>query len=278
MIAPAAIGVLAASVVGSVHCAGMCGGFACMGTVPMGTPAADTAAAHTARTARWTPTLTQLAYHGGRLAAYVALGALAGALGAQVTHAGTLAGLQRGAAVIAGALMVAWALSAIAARHGHVIGLGRAGMGAPLAWQRLLGGAMQRLQTQPPVVRAGATGLLTSLLPCGWLYVFVATAGGTGSVSSAMTTMAFFWAGTVPALLVVAVGARRLLAPLGRRLPTVQAVVVLVMGLLSMSGRLGSTHTGHVAAATMTAAPPVATPGHARADARADQHMDDHAH
>jgi sulfite exporter TauE/SafE len=89
------------------------------------------------------------------------------------------------------------------------------------------------------------TGLFTTLLPCGWLYVFVAAAGGTGSVQTAMATMAIFWLGTLPALLAVGVGAQRLLAPFRRRLPALSATVVLIMGLLSMSGHLGGTITEH---------------------------------
>lgn len=224
MIAPVAWGVLGASIVGSVHCAAMCGGFACMATAP--------AAGGRARAS------THVAYQAGRLAMYLTLGAIAGSVGAHVAHLGVLAGVQRAAAIVAGALMVAWALNAIAATRGHALAVGS----APLVWQRALGGALRAVGAQPPVVRAGLTGVLQSLLPCGWLFVFVASAGGTGSVPSAMTTMALFWIGTVPALVTVAVGARRLLAPLGQWMPRAQAFVVLAMGVLSMVGRLGVTH------------------------------------
>lgn len=216
-----AAGVFVASLVGSVHCAGMCGGFVCFyaGSAKGTEPA--TLRAHAM-------------YNVGRLASYLLLGALAGLLGTGVSKAGALVGVNHAAAVVAGALMVGWAISTIAAQRGVSLGP----LHAPVAWQRALGHVLQALREQPIAVRAGLTGLLTTLLPCGWLYVFVATAGGTGSVPNAMATMALFWLGTVPALVAVGLGAQTVLAPFRHRLPALSAAVVLVMGLLSMSGRL----------------------------------------
>lgn len=227
-------GVLVASLVGSVHCAGMCGGFVCFYT---GSSTGTEAAAIRAHAM----------YHLGRLASYLTLGTVAGLLGAGVSKAGALVGVSHAAAIVAGALMVAWALSTIAAQRGIAIGAAR----APEAWQRALGRVLQAVREQPIATRAALTGLFTTLLPCGWLYVFVATAGGTGSVPSALATMAVFWLGSVPALLAVGLGAQRVLAPFRRRLPAFSAVVVLVMGLLSMSGHLSNTmHTEHATAPT----------------------------
>jgi uncharacterized protein len=223
----AAASILVASLVGSVHCAGMCGGFVCFyaGSAKGNEPAALRA---------------HVMYNAGRLGSYLLLGALAGLVGARVTQAGTLVGISHAAAVVAGVLMVGWALSTIAAQRGVTIGT----LHAPQAWQRALGRVLHTVREQPIGVRALLTGLFTTLLPCGWLYVFVATAGGTGSVQEAMLLMAIFWAGTVPALIAVGLGAQTLLAPFRRRLPAFSAAVVLVMGLLSMSGRLTpSLHT-----------------------------------
>lgn len=227
-------GVLVASLVGSVHCAGMCGGFVCFYT---GSSTGTEAAAIRAHAM----------YHLGRLASYLTLGTVAGLLGAGVSQAGALVGVSHAAAIVAGALMVAWALATIAAQRGIAIGAAR----APEAWQRALGRVLHAVREQPIATRAALTGLFTTLLPCGWLYVFVATAGGTGSVTSALATMAVFWLGSVPALLAVGLGAQRLLAPFRRRLPAFSAVVVLVMGLLSMSGHLSNTmHRDHTTALT----------------------------
>lgn len=232
-------GVLLASLMGSIHCAAMCGGFVC---AYAGTPSARGFANLPAH----------LAYNGGRLVSYLALGLGAGAIGARVDDLGRVAGTGRGAAVLAGALMVAWALTTIAAS----LGVRVPGTLAPAWLQRTLGSALLVMRDEPPVARAGLTGLLTTILPCGWLYTFVVTAGGTGSPVAGAGTMLAFWIGTVPMLLAVGFGAQRLLGPLARRLPLVAATLVLVLGLLSIAGRVHppTMHSG--AAMRMTPATP----------------------
>ena len=218
-----AAGVLLASLVGSVHCAGMCGGFVCAyaGTGPAAQPSG--AVAH-------------VAYHGGRLVSYLALGAVAGSIGGAFSNAALLVGIRQGAMLLAAALMVTWALTTLLAHRGVVL----APRHAPLAWQRMLGGLLQAVRGQSAPVRGGLMGLLTTLLPCGWLYVFVAAAGGSGSVANAMGLMTIFWLGTVPALVAVGVGVQSLAGPMRRHLPVVSAVVVLGLGLLSMAGHLAA--------------------------------------
>lgn len=215
------LGVLVASLVGSIHCAAMCGGFVCIYAGASAPRGLANLPAH-------------LAYNGGRFVSYVTLGALAGAIGARVDDLGRFAGFTRGAAVLAGILMVAWALGIIAAS----LGVRVPGTIAPEWAKRRLGSALVAMRDRPPVARAAATGLLTTLLPCGWLYTFVVTAGGTGSVLGGMGVMAAFWLGTVPILLGLGLGAQRLLGPVARRLPLASAALVLVLGLLSISGRL----------------------------------------
>ncbi|MBI3791872.1 MAG: sulfite exporter TauE/SafE family protein, partial [Gemmatimonadetes bacterium] len=69
----------------------MCGAFACFyATGPQGSDAAE-----------WT---AHAAYNAGRLVGYVSLGVLGGALGLGVDAAGAAAGVQQGAAIVAGLL------------------------------------------------------------------------------------------------------------------------------------------------------------------------------
>ena len=222
-----ASGILVASLVGSVHCAGMCGGFVCFYTGSASTTDATALRAHAM-------------YNVGRLTSYLTLGAMAGAIGAGVASLGALVGLQHAAAVVAGTLMVGWAISTMAAQRGVRLRALR----APESWQRAMGRVLHAVREQPMGTRAWLTGLLTTMLPCGWLYVFVATAGGSGSVRAGVMTMAVFWLGTVPALLAVGLGAQRLFGPLRQRLPMLSAALVLVMGLLSISGRFSMQRAG----------------------------------
>ncbi len=218
----AAFGILAASLLGSVHCAAMCGGFVCL-YAGSAQPNAVSLRSHAL-------------YNVGRLVSYLLLGALAGALGSGVTQIGAFAGIGRAATIVAGVLMIAWAISMIAAQQGLRVGFRTTAV--PLWWQQGIGRLLHAIREQPMPVRAALTGLGTTLLPCGWLYVFVASAGGTGSVRNGMLVMAVFWLGTVPALLAVGIGAQRIFGPFRRKLPTLGAVTVLVMGVLSVTGRL----------------------------------------
>lgn len=232
--------VLAASLLGSAHCAGMCGGFVCF-------YAAD------GRARVW----AHVAYHGGRLLSYVALGLAAGAIGAGVTHAGMLVGISRGATIVAGALMVLWGgarlLEAFGAKWPARLGRVPAGAG-PVAH------ALRAVAGRPPVERAFVLGLATTLLPCGWLYAFVATAAGTGAPLQGALVMAVFWVGTLPALAAVGLAARGAFGPLSRRLPALTALAVLVLGALTLAGRLDAPAVSAGPMKATTTAPDPAAP------------------
>jgi len=86
--------------------------------------------------------------------------------------------------------------------------------------------------------RAYLIGLATTLLPCGWLYTFVVVAAGTGSALAGANVMFVFWVGTIPMLTAVTAGALRLFAPAMRRMPIATALIVLVLGVLSIIGKL----------------------------------------
>ena len=218
--------VLVASLVGSPHCAAMCGGFACF-----------VAGQKEGRTSR-----VLIAYHLGRLLAYAALGALAGLLGSEANRLGVSTGLGHAAAPVAGALMVLWGAASFATALGW-----RGGPGAPAALHRVVIATLHRIRERSPLERAAIMGLVTSLLPCGFLWAFVAIAAGAGSPLAGAVVMAAFWAGTVPVLAGVSVIARRPLAALGRRAPLVTAGLLVILGGLTMAGRLQPAHASHAA-------------------------------
>ncbi len=231
-----ALGVFGASLLGSMHCAAMCGGFACL-------YGGDAARDNSTR-----PLLrAHSAYHGGRLIAYVVLGAVAGAVGAGIDQAGELAGVHRAAAIVAGVLLVVWGLGLLAqALHLRVWPTSWRATGSNSA-SRVIGQLLQRVQSRTPFVRASALGLLTGLLPCGWLYAFVVTAAGTGSAWRGGAFMLLFWAGTVPALVAIATGMQRATGALQRRLPLVSAVLVIGFGIAALFGRTGMMPAAFVA-------------------------------
>lgn len=210
-----------ASVLGSFHCAGMCGAFLAIAT------GAD-------RTTGWRgAAMLQGAYHVGRLVSYATLGAAVGAAGQLVNVAGALAGMRPLAAILAGAAMVAFGITALL-RSG---GVGVRHLRLPQSWLNLMQRGHRLAMGRPPLVRALAIGLLTTILPCGWLYAFAVTAAGTGSPARGVIAMAAFWAGTLPALVAVGAGIRGLLGPLGRRLPTLTVLAMVAAGVLTLTGR-----------------------------------------
>ena len=232
--------VLVASLFGSLHCAGMCG------------PLAAFAVGGSQRRTSGMRVGVHLAYHGGRLTTYGLLGAIAGLVGAALDLGGTLVGLSRIAAVLAGTGMIAVGLIAVLRSMGG-------------SWPQLpVPGGLQRwvLAGQRvalhwgPLPRAAAIGLLTAFLPCGWLYAFVIIAGGTGSLAAGAAVMIAFWLGTVPVLASLGVGLETLTGVLGRRLPLVTALVLVVLGLLTLADRMGAARDVFAArAATGTTLP-----------------------
>ena len=211
--------VFAASVAGSLHCIGMCGPFALMCA------------------ARKDGTLKSalgsvVSFNGGRLVMYALAGFIAGGIGLVVDFGGSVAGLQRSAAWLAGGLMVAAGLVRLAPWK-----LTRGPRLPQWALVRPIQRGLQWAKRLPATARAAVIGALTSLMPCGWLYVFVFAAAGTSSPWHGALVMTTFWLGTLPALGGLMLGA----APLGprivARIPSVMAVVMIGLGLYTMLGR-----------------------------------------
>jgi hypothetical protein len=122
----------------------------------------------------------------------------------------------------------------------QLLGVRMPGIGAPPPASGWFAGALGALRDQPPALRALVIGLLSTLLPCGWLYMFVAPAAATGSPAGGALVMAAFWAGTLPVMAGLGLLAQRALGPLRRRLPVVTAAALVVIGLLTLTGKMNA--------------------------------------
>lgn len=213
--------VFVASLVGSMHCAGMCGAFLAFAVASDQERAASKSALHAA-------------YNGGRLITYVTLGTLAGLLGAALDLGGSAIGLQRAAAVLAGAMMIVFGCAAVL----RACGLRIQRLPVPGVLQRLAMKGHRAAADLPPIYRAGTVGLLTTLLPCGWLYAFVITAAGTGSPVAGAVTMAVFWLGTLPVMIGLGIGLQSLTGALRRHLPLATSLLIVGVGLWTILGRI----------------------------------------
>ncbi|MEX1312237.1 MAG: sulfite exporter TauE/SafE family protein [Candidatus Sulfomarinibacteraceae bacterium] len=212
--------VLIASLLGSLHCVGMCGGFVAFYSGADGSGGSRRLLSHAA-------------YSGGRLAAYSILGLAAGAVGAALDLAGSMAGVQRIAAIVAGVVMVLWGIFALLQIGG--VKVFKHGSGSSIS--RWLRRGISLVGQRPPVVKAATVGLLSGVLPCGWLWAFVVTAAGTGTALGGWAVMVVFWAGTVPVLLALGLGAQLVGVPLRRHIPAVTAVILVALGLYAIIGR-----------------------------------------
>lgn len=212
--------VFLASLLGSLHCVGMCGGFVAFYSGTDGSGGSRRILSHTA-------------YSGGRLVAYSILGLAAGAIGAALDLAGSMAGVQRIAAIAAGVVMVLWGIFALLQIGG--VRIFKHGSGSTIStWLRR---GISMVGQRPPVVKAATVGLLSGVLPCGWLWAFVVTAAGTGSALGGVAVMTAFWAGTVPVLFALGLGAQIVGIPLRRHIPAITAVILVALGLYAIIGR-----------------------------------------
>lgn len=216
--------VFVASLCGSLHCAGMCGPFVAFA---VGTGAMHGAAAGPSRA--W----LHFAYHGGRLLTYTLLGGVAGALGAALDFGGSMLGLQRAAAVLAGSMMVGFGLLTCLRLAGARIGE----LPLPDVLRRLVSRGHVAALRFGPLQRAGLIGLLTTLLPCGWLYAFAITAAGTARPLLGMLTMAVFWAGTVPVLASLGLGVQMFAGRLRGGVAWAASLAIVIVGTMTVVNR-----------------------------------------
>jgi len=216
--------VVTASLLGSMHCVGMCG------------PLAIWASGAGERASRTQIVVSTSLYHVGRLITYTIAGLIAGGIGSLVDVGGQTLGFQLAAARIVGSLMVVigvWKLGTMWFANRITVTSGPK--------PSRVGGLLVKLRPYifnlPPSGRAISVGMLTTLLPCGWLYLFALVAAGTGSVLMGGVTMAAFWVGTVPALTALIAGTQTLSREFVRIVPTVTAILLIVTGGITASGR-----------------------------------------
>jgi uncharacterized protein len=190
------------------HCVGMCSPFVLFVSRQSRPPGGR----------RFAALVAQGWYTAGRVVTYAVLGAAAGALGGVVELAGSLLGLQRAASVVAGGVLVIWALVALS---DLVPGLDP---GSTL-FARVAGLLKGRVPGHP-----FATGLLLGLLPCGLVYSALIAAAARGGALNGGAALALFGLGTAPALLGVSV-ADELLARNRSFLNRLSQVFLLAMGV-----------------------------------------------
>ena len=167
--------------VGSLHCAGMCGALA------LAVPAVNPTRAGFL--------VSRLLYNAGRIATYTAIGALFGLVGETLS----LAGFQGWLSLAAGAFIL---LGLIFAK----ISLNNPAANLVIRIKRIFGNLLLR-RSYPALFALGA---VNGLLPCGLVYVAAAAATATGHVLTAAEYMVAFGLGTLPVLLAIPILGRKI--------------------------------------------------------------------
>jgi sulfite exporter TauE/SafE len=205
-----------------MHCVGMCG--------PLAIWASGSGQGVNRRTLVTSTTL----YHLGRGATYTLAGLAAGWLGGLVDTGGSLIGIQVAAARVVGTAMIVLGLFKLLSLWR---GSSEVAAPAPSAVGKLLIKLRPLVFSLPIPGRAFATGLLTTLLPCGWLYLFALIAAGTAEPWRGAVVMAAFWLGSVPALVALVGGVRVLAQRYTRLIPALAAAMLIFAGCFTASGR-----------------------------------------
>ena len=218
---------------GSAHCVGMCGGFACSSA-----PGRSGFAANLRR---------QMVYSLGRIFTYAACGATLGYLGLRLADdlAGTVH-VQSVLAILAGVLLTVQGLIAagVLPRAVQAIRFGVRGTAANLAPRPAASGCLAGGMLGP-FLRGGRlrdvflAGMLTGFLPCGLVYAYLALAGSTSDTFGGAATMAAFGTGPIPLMIMTGSGASLLSLAGKQRMLRIAAWCVVLTGLVSLARGFG---------------------------------------
>jgi uncharacterized protein len=281
------VATVSASIVGSIHCVGMCGPFTMIATHTPGIqggakPSGDSINfAPRGYITRYLSSLRLVAYHLGRLSTYLVLGIIAGLAGTIVNQAGVKVGWSGIAAVLVGLSMIIFGFARLAMMMQATQSVRHSA--SMERWTKRILSVGKRFQSTSPIQKAFVLGLITTWLPCGWLYLFALAASSTGSVGRATWMMFAFWIGTLPLLSLLAIGSeslrnRNVFSNLAKvpvlglvfRVPLQAVVAFLMIGFggytiafrsqISLDGMISPIHAGELNQATIAALGDVALP------------------
>jgi sulfite exporter TauE/SafE len=150
--------------------------------------------------------LPHLLYNTGRIFTYTIMGGIMGATGSFTLVAAHISGLQKGAMIFAGVMIIIMGLA-----MGGWLPLGRV-FSDYYNPNGIVSRGFGRLSQMNSTAAYFPVGLLLGLLPCGPVYTALLAAAGSGmkaadifeGILKGMAVMMFFGFGTVPALFIVA--------------------------------------------------------------------------
>ncbi|MEW6057614.1 MAG: sulfite exporter TauE/SafE family protein [Bdellovibrionota bacterium] len=201
--------VITASLLGSAHCVSMCGGLVMVA-------ARDKFALGF--------------YHLGRLLGYCALGAFSGFMGSALLGSSSLRALSIFSSILLGCTFIFLGLRILLKRPLHI----KLPSALSSSHAYLLNKASAKRGTN---VGSFSLGILTALLPCGWLFTFVLAGIASQSAVSGALVLLLFWLGTLPALTLSSLLIKKVFQPIGRSVPGLSGLILIAVGLFSVGLR-----------------------------------------
>jgi sulfite exporter TauE/SafE len=203
---------LSSSLLGSIHCAAMCSGLVASCTAEE-------------------PRQNIFFYHFGRLFSYLTLGLLAGVLSKKINQLSSGIGIENFSALVVGILLTLSGLALLFKNKKLVIS-NKVGN----TFNKFTNNIFENIynSTSSQFSRSFLVGLASGLLPCGWLYSYVALAASQGSPITGLLIMFAFWLGTVPILTVIGLAFGKTIGKLGNYQPLIASVILILMGLWSL--------------------------------------------
>ena len=202
------ISALILGLMGSFHCAGMCGPIAIAlplhgNTVPQ-------------------KIFGGVLYNVGRTITYGVMGAIFGLLGQGIK----MIGFQQWVSVIMGALMIVSVLFPALFRNQYNFDK------SMFSFVGNLKKSIGQLFSVRSFSSLFFIGLLNGLLPCGLVYIAIAGAIGTGDIAQGTLYMILFGLGTIPMMLAISLAGNMMGLALRNRINKLIPVLVVVVGLL----------------------------------------------
>lgn len=215
------------SISGSFHCAGMCGGFSCI----------------ISKTSKATYPIVQICmYHVGRLLTYSTLSIImysSTTLLQKITKSNLIIYLTISTCVL---LLIGdiWkdcvssksTLYNISIKNTPSI-IKKISDGLSTYFSYLYSGITQ---DETPI-KSLSIGMLTGLIPCGWLYIYVALAGTQESSLHTFLTIVSFWLGTLPALVITGILGAKISDTIFPRIKYFSRILLLIVAIISIHTR-----------------------------------------
>lgn len=164
---------------GSLHCMGMCGPLSM--ALPVGT---------FSRSGKF---FALLLYQAGRVLTYSLIGLLFGLAGRQLF----LAGYQQGFSILLGSIVLLAAFFYFAGKHGTRFRV------LDRFYRSVQSVIVRILKSPAGTSRFLLLGMANGLLPCGMVYIALASSLSFSELTDAVGFMAMFGAGTIPAMMLV---------------------------------------------------------------------------